>query len=379
MSKAYLRLMASAHFAAHTPEFEKDELPSNSAQYASDIDKQADMRPEGHKESLYRFSKKVKSSKGGITDAEGDESINLETQDSVKPNAQRMLNGCVVRATLRLLADRLSTESDPLTKDQENYGTGSHLKAGVPELIDPATNSTYGRENNSNRNTTEPEVYEASSTVDNFEPATGYNVRNQEGLRVYSKDVHDGDFDPAGRTTGDRLITQDPKTDGYLNIHSAVEGEGGESEGGGDTTSSYPLGVMQDSTMDTTEDAELAAVADEESYRDEPIEEVDADADPTIFNMANQPMGMSGSTILAADRRTTARRLYLDIVRYLPGVQLNNIDSSLGFKCEVFPVLTVLKRLGFEQIDTETLEREDIKVRVRSPRDGWNPVLNIIN
>lgn len=247
--KAYLRLLASSIKAAHTPEFEKNDLPQNSAQYAEVTD-QAESAPEStHKDSLYEYT----ASKGGISDAQGDPAINFEMVQSPKPNAQRSLNGSALEAALRILSDRLGTEEDDLTKDQENYGTHG-VRASLPELLDPATNSTYSREYNVNRNTTEPSI-DASSTVDDFEPSDGFDMKGQEGL-TEGKALQDGDFDPAGRTTGDRMITEDPRNHGYMNIHSSE-----------------------------AEDAALEAVASEE---------VEADADPRLWNMANQPLGMAG-------------------------------------------------------------------------------------
>lgn len=292
--------------SAHSP-VSRELLPQNDAQYASD---QASMRPESTKrESLYdetavkagpsRFlteaeilargdrvlaaqalaqALKTMASKGGVSDATGNPNANLDggmAASDPQPNAQRVLNG-----------SRLGTEDDSLTKDQENYGTGSNMDRGagtstprpsrsvLPLLYDTDTSSSYARETNVNRNTTarDPEhIWDvsqlttgavhrltATSTVDN-EPDVGggINMTGEEGSRHtcpgtitctaavqrLAKDVHDGDFDPAGRATGDRMITNDPKNTGYLNVHSS---------------------------------------------------EVDADADPRLWNMANQPMGQAG-------------------------------------------------------------------------------------
>jgi hypothetical protein len=243
MLKAHLRLLA-----AHSSKSD-DLLPQNNAQFASDALDQASTAPEGHEEDLYQHTEQV-ASKGGISDATGVPDASLEPDFSTKPNAQRSLNGSTSRlqACLRILADRLGTEEDDLTKDQENYGTHG-VYADVPMLIDPEFSSTYARENNIN----DPHL--ASSTNDDFEFTDGFNMIGQEGMRNYAKALQDGDFDRAGRATGDRLITEDPRDNGYLNIHSAIE------------------------------DAELETLAGEE---------IDADADPRLWNMANQPLGMAG-------------------------------------------------------------------------------------
>lgn len=329
---AHLRLLATTIEAAHSSVVEEHDLPTNTAQYASE---QAEIAPESsRKESLYQKARKMKehkASKGGISDATGTPD-SLEPHFSTQPNAQRSLNGFVLQATLRLLADRLGTEEDDLVKDQENYGThgsASEEENDIPELLDPALNSTYGRENNANRNTTNPDQnIEASSTNDSFEFADGFDMLNDEGIgntsegvkrsgtqmKTLGKDVHDGDFDPAGRQTGDRLITEDPRTNGYLNIHAAEgesggegQGEGGEGEGAGGGGSTYPMSVVDNPTADPDatdenpnpdaeflgddedplEDASLEALASEEV-------EVEADADPRLWNMANQPLGMAG-------------------------------------------------------------------------------------
>ena len=196
MSKLNLALRALAAHSNH--DFGEYELPQNSVQYAATP------------EDLYEYT----ASKGGISDAHG-EPDNLESPDLPQPNAQRCTFGF-----LRLLASRLGAEDDPLTKNQENYGTGGSFSgADTVELFDPATSSSYARECNS--------VETAEALTDDPEPATGFNMWGQEGMltKAYSmelaKALQDGDFDPAGRQTGDRLITDDPKTNGYLNIHMA--------------------------------------------------------------------------------------------------------------------------------------------------------------
>jgi hypothetical protein len=280
--EAYRRLLITE--AAHTPEFEKDELPTNNAQYA---EVQVQM-PGGTKEDLYEFTDKLKENqalagKGGIQDSTGDFGSNFiapEVSDP-QPNAQKSLNGCAIRAALRLLSSRLGTEDDPLTHDQENYGSGSTLSAQTFDLYDPETCSNYARENNVNNNTTENPLL-SSNTVDQPEPADGYAMQGEEGL-LTSKSTNDGDFDPAGRATGDRLITEDPRNHGYLNVHQA-----------------------------SADDSLLEALVDQEIENGEPAawqtpdspelmgegqgdgEEVDADADPRLWNLANQPMGQAG-------------------------------------------------------------------------------------
>lgn len=245
MSKTAVHVTKSAS----TPRA-KDKWDTADVQYAGT---QAPMRPEAtHKSSLYQLAERMrlKASKGGITDSIGDDTnFLLEDAQSPKPDAQRSLNGSVV-------ADRLGTEEDDLVKDQENYGTHAEVDSALVEnlLLDPADSSTYARESNSNGSTTEH--VEADSTADNdVMPGIGdgFTMQGEEGQTA--KSVYDGDFDPAGRTSPDRMITEDPKDSGYLNIHSFAE------------------------------DAYLDALADEE---------VTADADPSLWNMANQPMGQAG-------------------------------------------------------------------------------------
>jgi hypothetical protein len=284
-----------------------EDLPATRQQYASPA--YLSRRPESTKQkSLYDTTASMirllaTSDWGGIGQAGGDEEINLEFKgvEPPRPNSQVLpYNGSVIKA------DRLGTESDPLTKDFENYGTSGASPAfadSLPLLMDPDTVSSYSRDNSMNRNTTEHETY-SNSTVDEPEPAGTFSPRGQEGeetfaglralayristerstrtphdmgtpptdkptkgystpslprkKRTQAKSTYDGDFDPAGRTTGDHMITENPDNHGYLNLHSSVDN-----------------------------DFELEALCDME-------DEVTADADPSLFNVATQPLGMAG-------------------------------------------------------------------------------------
>jgi hypothetical protein len=290
---------------------DSEDLPSTSQQYA----KEATRRPEStKKESLYdafaSLRRLVLSAKGGIFDTQGNPETNIDWTkvgpQEPKPNSQMLpYNGSVIEA------DRLGTEYEPLIKDQENYGThGRPAFADTFELLDPDTSSTYSRESNVNRNTTEKEIapldvaelHDTGSTVDEPEPAGDLDMRGQEGEHTFSnlkklaaavratrsphdmadpatkrpsrgykkpgltrqqrqlgaKFTYDGDFDPAGRTTGDHMITENPDNHGYYNLHAEIEAD----------------------------DSLLEALTEEV--------EIGADADPKLFNLATQPMGQAG-------------------------------------------------------------------------------------
>lgn len=157
MLRAELRLLTQA--ATSLPESEQD-LPAVQSLYADYTD---DGPPN---ENLYEHVG-ASDNFGGIESAEGQSAnqgpLNFEpTQKG--PNAQPMLNGSL-RAALRVLALRLGMEDDPLARDQENYGSGSHLKNALT----------------------------AAETTD-------------------------GDFDAHGYLGGDRNITQDPDTTDYMNV-----------------------------------------------------------------------------------------------------------------------------------------------------------------
>jgi hypothetical protein len=292
-----------------------EDLPATRQQFASGKGtpslKGLSRRPEStKKESLYDCTaslvRLLASERGGIGESTGDAELNLDGLKGVmpsKPNSQVLpYNGSAKEVD----ADRLGTECDPLTKDFENYGTSGRHGAyaeRMPLLMDPSTVSSYSRDNSLNRNTTEHEI-DAESTVDEPEPAGSLVMRGQEGeetfaymrmlaaviptmkstrtpramanpptnkptkgykrppghskpkLGIESKFTYDGDFDPAGRTTGDHMITENPDNHGYLNLHSSVEEDG---------------------------DVELEALC-----------EVEADADPSLFNVATQPLGQAG-------------------------------------------------------------------------------------
>lgn len=83
--------------------------------------------------------------------------------------------------------------------------------------------------------------------------------------------------------------------------------------------------------------------------------------------------------LVATDRRSIARRIFMEMDPYLLKKQFNNLDSSISFRCELKPVLTVLHKLGFDSSteDDQTLSRDGVTVRVRC-KDGWSPVLNVV-
>lgn len=168
MLRAELRLLVTA--ATSLPE-EEQNLPAVQSLYADYTDDW------GPNENLYQHIG-ASDDFGGIQSAQGQSSntgplnygpsanpIPKPTQEG--PNAQPMLNG-TLKASLRILASRLGMEDDPLTHDQENYGTGSHLK----EALTPS----------------------------------------------FAAETTDGDFDAHGYLGGDRSITHDPQTTDYLNV-----------------------------------------------------------------------------------------------------------------------------------------------------------------
>lgn len=114
------------------------------------------------------------------------------------------------RAGLRLLADRLNTESDPLTQDEEDAGLSGTKGSIKSKVKGGATN--------------------------------------------------DGDF-KAGFSSPDRMITQDPQVNDYMNVTASEEFEDVDDE-------------------DPEEDGYM-----------EPESEVLSDADPRMFGNADQPLG----------------------------------------------------------------------------------------
>ena len=74
--------------------------------------------------------------------------------------------------------------------------------------------------------------------------------------------------------------------------------------------------------------------------------------------------------------------LYDALKKRLPAV-LNQTDYTIGFKCEMGRVLRVLDLLGFTKTGshgtTVTLKDAHHEVQVMEPREGWNPVLQVLN
>jgi hypothetical protein len=82
--------------------------------------------------------------------------------------------------------------------------------------------------------------------------------------------------------------------------------------------------------------------------------------------------------LIATDRRTAARRIFLELHKFFPQrMQLSNLDSTIKFECELQPVVTTLRRLGFDQHSDSVFHRDGLEVVVKVPRTGWNPILSI--
>jgi hypothetical protein len=84
--------------------------------------------------------------------------------------------------------------------------------------------------------------------------------------------------------------------------------------------------------------------------------------------------------ILAAQRLVAdaqASHLFTELKPRLPAV-FNRIDDTIGFKCETGRVLRVLDLLGFRKEGNNTFRNKDYRVRIFEPRDGWNPVLQVL-
>lgn len=87
----------------------------------------------------------------------------------------------------------------------------------------------------------------------------------------------------------------------------------------------------------------------------------------------------SAVRLLATDRRTVARRLFLEIDKFLLTKEFNSLDGTITFKCELPPVLTVLERIGFEPTsDKMIMNRDGTKIKITVPHAEWNPVLSVI-
>ncbi len=142
MDKAALRLLVNAAFSSSGP----DSLPQNDALYAGE--RYDDPPATEEHENLYQtcdrwagaLTEGGTAGKGGIQDAFGDPSMDLQWLNGgptePQPNAINMMAGSTrpvpLAAALKALAQRLPGENDPLTLDQENYGTGSHLSEASP-------------------------------------------------------------------------------------------------------------------------------------------------------------------------------------------------------------------------------------------------------
>jgi hypothetical protein len=85
---------------------------------------------------------------------------------------------------------------------------------------------------------------------------------------------------------------------------------------------------------------------------------------------------------LSLDRARETEKLFEALKKRVPAV-LNQVDYTIGFKCETARVLRVLMLLGFDllkaQGTTHVLKNKDHKVQIMEPRDGWNPVLQVLN
>jgi hypothetical protein len=84
----------------------------------------------------------------------------------------------------------------------------------------------------------------------------------------------------------------------------------------------------------------------------------------------------------ALDHVREVEKLYDALKKRCPAI-LNKIDYTIGFRCETARVLRVLLLLGFSDHSAHgtvhTLRNKDHQVRVMEPRDGWNPVLQVLN
>jgi hypothetical protein len=78
------------------------------------------------------------------------------------------------------------------------------------------------------------------------------------------------------------------------------------------------------------------------------------------------------------NKKALARALFYETEKYLKGSQFNNLDASIRFTCELHPVVTTLKHLGFKEEGNNEFHRSDMSVRVVVPRDGWNPVVHVL-
>lgn len=129
-------------------------------------------------------------------------------------------------------------------------------------------------------------------------PAKGFREQNEEALKDNQKDTKKLSEDRSTpESTNTEATTETPMVEPSNTAPDTGGGpspaggdggsEGGEGEGAaGDTT--ITMDIPQDNDDDlATIDAVVAAAV----KRLQADKEVDADADPKLFNMANQPMG----------------------------------------------------------------------------------------
>jgi hypothetical protein len=86
---------------------------------------------------------------------------------------------------------------------------------------------------------------------------------------------------------------------------------------------------------------------------------------------------------LSLDRARETEKLFEALKKRLPAV-LNQIDYTIGFRCGAERVVRVLALLGFvptgERVGRgRILESRDHRVQIMEPRDGWNPILQVLN
>lgn len=136
------------------------------------------------------------------------------------------------------------------------------------QSIDPILNSSYGRESSANGNTTQN--------------------------KLLSVAVQDGDFDAHGYAGADRLVTDDPATNGYLNVHSAIQLLAAKRKRKGDKHKSHSKKHSKAKSGKRKFPEDLEDADWEYLTKTEAEVEVEADADPMLFNVAEQPMGQCG-------------------------------------------------------------------------------------
>lgn len=72
--------------------------------------------------------------------------------------------------------------------------------------------------------------------------------------------------------------------------------------------------------------------------------------------------------------------LYEQLVKRIPA-KLNKVDYSIGCTCEIIRVERVLHMLGFgkqKRSDRTIFEDGNSTFELIEPREGWNPVLQLI-